>query len=322
VRDGHGAVVGGITRSTMPSGRKEDVLRGRLKRLRSSQPFNRLATAGVRTVLRLVGGAPERVVRHLHRLGPVASRLPNGRVLRLWSRADDWVSNQVYWRGWEGYEPETSPLFYRLAVRAQVTVDLGAHVGFFSLLAAHANPAGRVFAFEPLEKAFVRLQDNVARNGLANVECIRSAAGTATGRAPFFFAELDGIPCSSSLSSDFMKGFGDVAETLVSVLAIDDFVRERGIPRVDLVKADTESTEPDALRGMARTLERDRPAIVCEVLSGRATAAPLEQILRPLGYRFYVLTPEGPRREQSIEGHPEWLNHLFTVTPPDELLRP
>jgi len=306
----------------MPTRREEDALRRGLKRLRSSQPFNFLATTGVRAVLRLVGGPPERVIRHLHRLGPVETRLPNGRVLRLWSRADDWVSNQVYWRGWQGYEPETAPLFYRLAGRAQVTLDVGAHVGFFSLLAGHANPAGRVFAFEPLEKAFLRLQANVARNALANVECIRSAAGAAPGRARLFFAELDGIPCSSSLSSEFMKGFGDVAETIVPVLAIDDFLRERGIPRVDLVKADTECTEPEALRGMARTLERDRPAIVCEVLSGRGTGAPLERILRPLGYRFYLLTPEGPRRQENIESHPEWLNHLFTAAPLDELLRP
>lgn len=132
-------------------------------------------------------------MRHLHRLGRVATRLPDGRVLRLWSQADDWVSNQVFWRGWQGYEPETTPLFYRLARRAHVTLDVGAHVGFFSLLAGHANAAGRVFAFEPLEKAFRRF----------------------------------------------------------------------------------------------------------------------------LGYRFHLLAPEGPRREEAIAAHPQWLNHLFTVVPPE-----
>jgi hypothetical protein len=58
----------------------------------------------------------EVAIKHLPRTGPVRSRLPNGEVLRLWSRGDDWISNQVFWRGWSGYEPETTPLFFELAV--------------------------------------------------------------------------------------------------------------------------------------------------------------------------------------------------------------
>jgi hypothetical protein len=80
------------------------------------------------------------MIKHLHRFGIVRSRLPHGRTLRLWSRGDDWIANQVHWRGWDGYEPETLPLFFRLAATARVTLDVGAHVGFFTLLAGHANP--------------------------------------------------------------------------------------------------------------------------------------------------------------------------------------
>ena len=292
--------------------KRDGPLRRGLKRLRHSQPFNAVVTDAVRGLLGALGVRSETVIRHLHRVGDVRSRLPNGRVLRLWSRADDWVSNQVYWRGWQGYEPETTPLFYRLASRARVTLDVGAHVGFFTLLAAHGNPAGRVFAFEPLPRAYRRLQANVDRNALTNVECVAGAVGAVSGQARFFFAQMDGIPCSSSLSSEFMKEFGDVAEVDVPVLTLDDFLHERGVSGVDLVKIDTESTEPDVLQGMSRTLANDRPAIVCEVLAGRDTGPVLESLLRPLGYTFFLLTPEGPRREERIEGHPEWLNHLFT----------
>jgi hypothetical protein len=75
-----------------------------LKGLRGSQPLNRVATATVRTLLRACNRRSEWVIRHLHRYGGVRFRLPNGRTARLWSRADDWVSNQIYWRGWNGYE--------------------------------------------------------------------------------------------------------------------------------------------------------------------------------------------------------------------------
>lgn len=298
---------------------RSHVVRG-LKSLRASQPFNRVATSAVHGLLSATGLHSEAAVKHLHRVGPVRRRLPNGRTLCLWSRADDWVSNQIYWRGWDGYEPESVPLFFRLAARARVVFDVGAYVGFFSLLAAHANADGRVYAFEPLADAYCRLLKNAALNELKNIECIASAVGEIDGVADFYHVAGD-MPCSSSLSFDFMQTAGDVRSSTVPVITLDRFVRENGLSRVDLVKIDTESTEPQVLRGMIETLRRDRPAILCEVLRGRGSETQLAEILRPLGYRFYHLTPDGPVPRDQVEGHPDWLNYLFTTLAADDLGR-
>src|SRR5262245_26081809 len=110
-----------------------------LKRVRYSQPFNWIATSSVRSLCRLVGWTPEIFPRHLHRVGRVSERLSNGQVLELFAHGDDWVTNHVFWRGWRAYEPGTIDLFYRLATRANVILDVGAHVGFMTLVAAHAN---------------------------------------------------------------------------------------------------------------------------------------------------------------------------------------
>lgn len=290
-----------------------------LRRLRYSQPFNAIATTSVRAILGATGWRSELIIKHLHRVGNVRSPLPNGRVLHLWSRADDWISNQVYWDGWAGYEPETVPLFFRLASRARVTLDVGAYVGFYSLLAAHANPGGRVFAFEPLPEVFERLEANVARNDLDNVACVRAAVGVSEGTSPFYYRAQGSLPCSSSLSLDFMRETSDLTSTSVPVLCLDAFVRSRGITGVDLIKLDTESTEPDVLRGAMGLLRRSHPTIVCEVLEDRGAEAALTSILRPLGYRFYLLTPKGPEERPDVGGHPTWLNYLFTVDAPDDL---
>ena len=304
--------------------------RSALKRLRAWPPLNRLATGSARAALSLAGVRSEFVVRHLHRVGSVASRLPNGRLLRLWSRADDWVSNQVYWRGWTGYEPETAPLFYLLASRARVTLDVGAYVGFFSLLAAHANAAGRVWAFEPLAEAFERLRENVARNDLGNVVLAQTAVGREVGQADFFHMRAGAIPqvasdakasipCSSSLSESFMRSSGEVESRRVPVTTLDSHLSAPERARVDLVKIDTESTEPDVLSGARQLLEASHPAIVCEVLPGRGTERLLEEQLFPLGYHAYHLTPQGPARQQRILGHPEWLNYLFSTREAQEV---
>src|SRR5438874_7679942 len=63
-----------------------------LKKGRASQPFNYLATTAVRGLLGAAGVRSELVIKYLHRMGTVRSRLPNGRELLLWSRGDDWVS--------------------------------------------------------------------------------------------------------------------------------------------------------------------------------------------------------------------------------------
>jgi FkbM family methyltransferase len=284
--------------------------RSAAKAIRSSQPFNLLATFSARTILQAVGRESPFLVRHLPRVGRVHARLPNGSTLVLWSQGDDWVSNQVFWKGWRGYEPETIELFYRAASRAVTVIDVGAYVGFFSLVAAHANPEGRVFAFEPHPTTYERLERHVVLNHLSNVTCVRSAVGDREGSADLVHAPT-GLPCSSSLSEGFMASHADTVRSTVPLLTLDGFLEDEAVGPVTVLKIDTESTEPEVLRGSQRMLERDHPLIFCEVLPGHGTARELEAILRPLDYRFYLLTSEGPRHVARIEGHTSWLNYLF-----------
>ena len=283
-----------------------------IKSLRASQPFNACATRLARWLGTSAGLRSEWLVQHLPRVGSVSADLPNGRTLRLWSRGDDWISNQVFWRGWAGHEPETTRPFFALAQKAAATVDVGAYVGYYALLAAHANPAGRVLALEPLAAIHARLKRHVSQNGLQNVECLMVAAGARDEVATFYHHPHE-LPTSSSLSGEFFAGVDGIIVTPVPVVTVDRVVRERGVVRVDLVKIDTESTEPDVLDGMRGTLTRDRPWIVCEVLKGRGAEERLGPILEALGYRFYLLTPAGPVPKGRIEGHPQWLNYLFAA---------
>jgi FkbM family methyltransferase len=289
-----------------------DSLRHRAKVLRAVPALNLPATALARSLMNLTGRKAEWVIRHLPRVGRASARLPNGRVLRLWSRGDEWISNQVFWRGWAGHEPETTRVFFSLAQASAATIDVGAYVGYYTLLAAHANPTGRVIALEPLPTIHARLTRHVALNGLSNVETLMAAAAAHAGSAEFHHAPHE-LPTSSSLSREFMSGTDGLVSSTVPVVSLDDLVGERRLGRVDLVKIDTESTEPDVLGGMLGVLARDRPNVVCEVLKGRGAEERLGPILEPFGYRFFLLTADGPRAMPCIEGHPTWLNYLFAA---------
>lgn len=297
-----------------------------LKAVWASQPLNWIVTSALRACMRTARVESRFVSRYLRPVGTVSDRLPNGRVLRLTTRDDDLLANRVFWGGWSGYEPETVPLFFELARNAGTTLDIGSHVGIFSLLAGHANPRGRVFAFEPMSRIFQRLSANVRLNGLENVECIHSAVGDRVGTADLFYDVDYPLPDTSSFHAvgiQMTSPRGVLVPTLgkvaVDVTTVDRFVEERGIARVDLIKVDTEGAECGVLQGMIQTIERDHPIIICEVLERFGTARRIEEILEPYGYRYYLLTADGPKLRDRIDGQPEGngecRNFLFTTHP-------
>lgn len=110
-----------------------------------------------------------------------------------------------------------------------------------------------------------------------------------------------------------MASAAGVVTTRVALTTLDDYLSSRKVARVDLIKIDTETTEPDVLEGALELLRSWRPAIFCEVLPGGGTERRLEELLFPLGYRAFLLTPRGPEPRDHVLGHPAWLNYLFAV---------
>ena len=289
-----------------------------VKRMRSWPPINRPATTLARSVARVLSLQPEFLPRHLHRVGSVSCTLPDRNVIRLWSRGDDWVSNQLFWFGWRGYEPESVPAFAALAAESAVILDVGAYVGFYSVVAGRANPRAQVHAFEPMPAIYARLEQNIALNELTNVAAHRVALGPSAGTSTFYYLAETELPTSSSLSPSFTTASG-LQEREVAVTTLDRFAAENPSRPIGLIKLDTETTEPEVLRGGRELLQRDRPHILCEVLAGKGTAHQLEECLDGLRYNYYLLTAEGPRKRERIDAHPQYLNYLFTRLDPESL---
>jgi FkbM family methyltransferase len=293
------------------------------RRLWSLRPFNTLATNATRAVLRSLGREIGRAGTYLPRSGKTTVRLPNESRLSLWSRGDDEVANTVFWHGWDGYEPEMSRLFYRLASSAQGVIDVGAYSGFYSALAGLANPGSRVFSLEPHPGAFARLERTLRMNGLANVRAFRLAAGARPDRAELFEPVSSALTTMSTLSPEFARHaerfqsrphrYG-VQSFEVRVQPLDDFVAEHDVGRVDLLKIDAEASEDDVLRGTRKTLRRDHPHIFCEVLNAEKGSA-IQELLEPLGYSFLQLRADGPAPTEHVVTAEGKTDYLFTVDP-------
>jgi FkbM family methyltransferase len=289
-----------------------DTARGALKSLRSWPPLNIPVTTACRAGLRTIGRESRLLVRYLPRTGLVEAVLPSGETLRMWSLGDDQIASRVFWRGWSGHESETSSYFYELASQARVTLDIGAHVGYFALLASYANPLGSVYAFEPLPRVHERLVRNVRLNERGNIHCVPMAVGAKPGTADLFHVK-EGIPSSSTLSHAFASSIDPderLSTTSVDVVSVDRFTEQRGLTGIDLVKIDTETTEEAVLVGMIETLRNERPIVFCEILSEPA-AESIGRLFHPLRYRYLRLTDGGPEACATLAPSPDWRNFCF-----------
>jgi FkbM family methyltransferase len=287
-----------------------------VKAVRDDPHVNPVLSSTARRTMSMLGRESGWLRMHLPRAGTVRLALPNGETLRLWSRADDWISTQIFWGGISGYEPEAVPLWFHLAEDAEVIVDVGAFVGYMTLLAALANRRARVVSLEPYPPTFHRLLRNLEINRVDNVDAVNIAAGSAEGTAVLHHAR-DGFSSGASLNPAHLEAITDLVKTEVPVRRLDSLFGELGLERVDLIKLDTETTEPDVIEGAATTIARDLPHIVCEVLNGYS-AARLTRMLTPLGYRFYELLIDGVREHDAVPV-PASLNCLFSTWSTDRL---
>ena len=148
------------------------------------------------------------------------------------------------------YEPEQTRLFEEHVRPGHTVLDVGAHVGYYTVLSAVlAGERGAVWAFEPnpVNAAFLRRHAEI--NGLANVRVTEAAVSDANGSARFGFGSGSG---TGHLAAD-----GTVE---VRTVRLDDFCSEHGIAP-SAVKIDVEGAEGAVLEGARDTLARHRPVL-------------------------------------------------------------
>ncbi|HPJ71914.1 MAG TPA: FkbM family methyltransferase [bacterium] len=171
---------------------------------------------------------------------------------------------------WLGtHEVAVQKILADLLSPADVVYDVGAYVGFFTLLAGRLCPRGRCLAFEPNPASFRRLQANLELNRLENCQAFNLAVGDREGDADFR-PEKNRSPLQGHLvEPDYALGFRTppVPPIRVRVVSLDGFVYREGHPAPGLIKVDVEGGELKALAGMRRVLAEARPALVCEVHS-------------------------------------------------------
>lgn len=175
-------------------------------------------------------------------------------------------------------EPPVQEALRRLLAPGDVFYDIGANVGFFTILGARlVGPRGRVIAFEPVPSCARGVGHNIALNGFDHASIRAEAVGATDGRARLLVV---GEASWSHLASTGRHP--DVRDEIdVDVVSLDALVGAGTIPPPDVMKIDTEGAELQAIEGARATIAAHRPAIVCEL---HDTNAAFLALMDELGY--------------------------------------
>jgi FkbM family methyltransferase len=205
------------------------------------------------------------------------------------------------------WEAHVTHEFRRSLSAGDVCVDVGAHIGYYTLVASKlVGPHGNVFAIEASPRVYRTLTANLARNDAANVIALNVAAGAAEGTADLYEAAGES-PGTSSLSprildSPHVGRAEDYRSAEVDVATIDSLVPRDLHARVRVVKIDVEGYEVEALRGLERIVGEGAPLALFVELSpewSEEEPAPyVEDLCRRHGFRPFRLV-----NEYSFEGY-------------------
>lgn len=236
------------------------------------------------------------------------------------------MSHLIFWNGPENFE--YTKLFTQLIMRVNTFYDIGANIGYYSLLGASLNPDLQVMSFEPARGPKHYLKVNIARNNLNDrIHLTESALSEKEGVIEFQevknakYTYLD-YNLSGENNLVNKKASKEFVSTEVVSSTLDSFV-SHGQPVPELMKIDTEGAEPLVLKGGYQTIAKSRPIVICEILKG-AEGDEITAFFKDLGeYSIYALQGDKlkPITDLNKEIKPEYLDFLFCPKEKQETIK-
>lgn len=221
------------------------------------------------------------------------------------------------------YEGETSHFLGNILAPGDTFIDIGAHVGYFSMLAsALVGPTGRVYSFEPEASNYAHLLEHIEMNGATNMIPNFMAVGAAPGIAQFHVnADNDGGHALWDVGQHPFNQQSRVKPMTrrVCLTSLDHYFAGREVGNLKAIKMDAEGAEHTILNGAQQVFARTGvPFIISEInrfgleVMG-TTEMRLRRTMSDLGYETYLFQP-GQLQLQKLEGDqtPE-TNYVFNL---------
>lgn len=234
--------------------------------------------------------------------GVLKLRNKDGKVLKLKTNQTNYLSQKIFWEGYENFE--YTGIFIRLVKKMKTFYDVGANIGYYSLLASMENAAIRVVGFEPAGGPLFYFKENVRLNKYQNITIEPLALSNQEGEITFYEIKNKKYTyLKHSLSGESNTGgVGSEKKHIaisVKTTTLDRYVADQSEKHIDLIKLDTEGTEHFILEKSQAVLSIMKPIVICETLF-QTIEPELEIVFKSAGYEFYNHTENGLKKTESI----------------------
>ncbi len=204
------------------------------------------------------------------------------------------IENLIYQRG--VYELGTVSVLQDFLTAGDVFVDVGANIGFLSLVGAKAvGKTGKVYCFEPVPSTYTILEENKRINNFQQMELHQFALGNKTEKVQIY-AEDENRGGASIVNHVSEKGIKIEVKKLEKINLSD---------KINVIKIDVEGLELDVLKGAEKILRKDQPKLIIEYSVDRNNSGEENELyhwLNNLGlYRIYKLKNGKERKSKLVE---------------------
>lgn len=209
--------------------------------------------------------------------------------LKISTNQTNYLGNIIFWDNYENFE--YTNLFLSIIKNINSFYDIGANIGYYSLLAAWINPKIIVTAFEPASGPYNYLKENVAINSFHQIKIEKIALSNIVGDITFYeirnkkYSYLEHNLAGEGNIGSLTEGRNFVKVDVPSC-TLDQYCVKNNVDSIDLIKIDTEGTEDLILSCAKKIIQNAKPIIICEILFNKIEKK-IEDLFKSFGYRFF-----------------------------------
>ena len=283
-----------------------------LKKIYKAFPFKQQLFS----LVKMLWTPPETLYRHLYFNGIFTVKVDAQHPFKLMHYGYA-VENQIFWEGLaNGWEKYSMQLWKHLVQKSQVIFDIGANTGVYTLVAKAVNSNAEVHGFEPFPSIFKKYQQNLSLNTY-RVEANKLAVSNNNGQAVIYSADAD-FAYSVTVNQNLWAG-ADAHKIEIETITLDSYIKQKGLGKIDLVKVDVETHEPEVIEGFKEHLQLFRPIFLIEVLN-QDVADKLEPYFADGSWRYFNIDEKTGIRPAITITKSDYYNFLFVPQEKIDLL--
>jgi FkbM family methyltransferase len=262
------------------------------------------------SIIRKVWVPPKSIYRYLYFRGIFQVQVGEKHFLIQHYGYD--IETDIFWLGLSGgWEKISLTIWIELCKQASMIIDVGANTGIYGLVAKSVQPNANVYCIEPVQRIYRKLVNNCNLNHY-DIRCLRWAASNYDGEGIIYDLPTEHV-YKVTLNKNTNPSF-PVSPCPVRTMRLATMIKEENISKIDLIKIDVESHEPDVLEGMGEYLPSMRPTILLEIWNNQVGHR-VEKLVKGLDYCIYATDEKSPfhkvNKITNTDGAGSYSNYLL-----------